>query len=98
MSEVKEVRFRSEEEALACARSNNGIHYREDWKTLPDNQKDKPWVAKYGPGIEPVPVSYAFPTDSNAAAMATLMATVAQLQATVAALTEAKVKKSESKA
>lgn len=52
MSEQME-RFATEEEAVACANKNKGVVQRQDWQKLPESEKKKPWVAKWGDGIVP---------------------------------------------
>lgn len=89
MSSIKEEYFKSEEEAANCARQNEGIHYREDWKTLGPERHGKAWVAKYGPGIQPpappVPV-----VDTRDADIATLKSLVSDLQSQLASITTSK--------
>lgn len=48
-------RFETEEQAVVCAKKNNGITERQDWTLLPESEKKKPWVAKWGDGIVPPP-------------------------------------------
>lgn len=90
---IKEEYFHSEEDAALCARKNGGIHFREDWKTLPTERASKAWTARYGPGIEPPP-PVAFAIDPNQAALATMAASIALLQSQIADLNANKSSKS----